>query len=44
MDWVLLAGRILFAAIFVWSGLGFHLGMRQTAVGYTRAKGRPCPS
>ena len=43
MDWVLLAGRILFAAIFVWSGLGFHLGMRQMAVGYTRAKGAPLP-
>ena len=43
MDWVLLAGRILFAAIFVWSGLGFHLGMRQMAVGYTRAKGAPVP-
>jgi putative oxidoreductase len=43
MDWVLLAGRILFAAIFVWSGLGFHLGQRQMAVGYTRAKGAPMP-
>ena len=43
MDWVLLAGRILFAAIFVWSGVGFHLGMRQTAVGYARAKGAPLP-
>jgi len=43
MDWVLLAGRILFAAIFVYAGLGFHLGMRSTAVGYSRAKGAPLP-
>jgi uncharacterized membrane protein YphA (DoxX/SURF4 family) len=33
MDWVLLVGRILFATIFVWSGLGFHLAGRQMAVG-----------
>jgi uncharacterized membrane protein YphA (DoxX/SURF4 family) len=43
MDWVLLIGRILFAALFVYSGLGFHLGMRTMAVDYTRAKGAPWP-
>jgi putative oxidoreductase len=43
MDWVLLVGRILFAAIFVSSGVSFHLVQRQTAVGYARAKGAPLP-
>jgi uncharacterized membrane protein YphA (DoxX/SURF4 family) len=43
MDWVLLAGRILFAALFVSAGLVFHLGKRQLAVEYTRAKGAPWP-
>jgi Predicted membrane protein len=43
MDWVLLLGRILFAAIFVYSGLGFHLGKREMATGYARMKGAPAP-
>ena len=43
MDWVLLIGRVLLAGIFIWSGLGFHLGMRQMAVGYAQAKGAPWP-
>ncbi len=43
MDWVLLLGRILFGAIFIYSGLGFHLGKREMAVGYARAKGAPMP-
>ena len=43
MDWVLLIGRILFAVIFVYSGLAFHLGKREMAVGYARAKGAPMP-
>lgn len=43
MDWVLLLGRILFAGLFVSSGLGFHLRMREMAVGYTRMKGLPAP-
>jgi len=43
MDWVLLLGRILFAPIFIWSGLAFHLGKREMAVGYARAKGAPLP-
>ena len=44
MDWVLLIGRVLFAVIFVYSGLGFHLGKREMAVGYARAKGAPMPA
>jgi len=43
MDWVLLIGRILFAAIFLYSGLGSHLGKREMAVGYARMKGAPMP-
>jgi uncharacterized membrane protein YphA (DoxX/SURF4 family) len=43
MDWVLLVGRVLFAAIFIMSGLLFHLGQRQMAVEYARAKGAPLP-
>jgi len=43
MDWVLLAGRILFGAIFITSGLLFHLGKREMAVGYARTKGAPFP-
>jgi len=43
MDWVLLIGRLLFAPIFIYSGLGFHLGKREMAVGYARAKGAPMP-
>jgi putative oxidoreductase len=43
MDWVLLAARILYAPIFIWSGLAFHLGKREMAVGYARAKGAPLP-
>jgi putative oxidoreductase len=43
MDWVLLIGRILFAPIFIYSGLAFHLGQREVAVGYARAKGAPLP-
>jgi uncharacterized membrane protein YphA (DoxX/SURF4 family) len=43
MDWVLLVGRILYAVIFITSGLFFHLGKREMAVQYTRAKGAPFP-
>jgi uncharacterized membrane protein YphA (DoxX/SURF4 family) len=43
MDWVLLIGRVVFASIFISSGLVFHLGKRQMAVEYTRAKGAPLP-
>ncbi|HXF98175.1 MAG TPA: DoxX family protein [Gaiellaceae bacterium] len=43
MDWVLLVGRILFAAVFILSGLAFHLAKRAMAVEYARAKGAPLP-
>jgi uncharacterized membrane protein YphA (DoxX/SURF4 family) len=43
MDWVLLIGRVLFAAIFISSGLVFHLGKRRMAVDLSRAKGAPMP-
>jgi putative oxidoreductase len=43
MDWVLLIARLLYAPIFIWSGLAFHLGKREMAVGYARAKGAPLP-
>jgi putative oxidoreductase len=43
VDWVLLLGRILFAGIFIWSGVGFHLLGRDAAVGYSRAKNAPFP-
>jgi putative oxidoreductase len=43
MDWVFLAGRVAFAALFVASGLFFHLVNRGTAVEYARAKGAPVP-
>jgi putative oxidoreductase len=43
MDWVLLLGRILFAAIFVWSGIGFHIAGRQQGIAYAAAKGAPAP-
>jgi uncharacterized membrane protein YphA (DoxX/SURF4 family) len=41
MDWVLLIGRILFAANFVFAGLGFHLKERAMATEYARAQGVP---
>lgn len=43
MDWVLLAGRILFGVLFISSGLVFHLQKRALAVEYARAKGAPFP-
>jgi putative oxidoreductase len=43
MDWVLLLGRILYGAIFIYSGLAFHLGQREAATGYAKAKGAPLP-
>ena len=43
MDWVLLLGRLLFSAVFIWSGLAFHLGQRAAATGYARTKGAPWP-
>jgi putative oxidoreductase len=43
MDWVLLVGRVLFVALFVRSGLMFHIGQRQAAIGYARAYNAPAP-
>jgi putative oxidoreductase len=43
MDWVLLAGRLLYAPIFILSGLMFHLVNRELAIGYARMKGAPLP-
>jgi putative oxidoreductase len=43
MDWILLLGRVLFAAIFVMAGLMFHLGQRKMATEYTRSTGAPAP-
>jgi uncharacterized membrane protein YphA (DoxX/SURF4 family) len=42
MDVVLLIGRILFAALFVGSGLG-HLTKTDAMAGYAGAKGIPSP-
>jgi len=36
MDWVLLLGRILFALLFVRSGVLVHLRGRQMAIGYSK--------
>ncbi len=41
MDWVLLIGRILFAANFLFAGLGFHLKERAMATEYARSQGVP---
>ncbi len=41
MDVVLLIGRILFAALFISSGVSFHLLGEKMATGYAQAKGVP---
>ena len=41
MDFVLLLGRILFAALFISSGISFHLLGLQGATGYAQSKGVP---
>jgi uncharacterized membrane protein YphA (DoxX/SURF4 family) len=43
MDWVLLAGRIAFAALFIPSGIQGHVLDRSTSVPYARAMGAPLP-
>ena len=43
MDAVFLAGRILFALIFVLSGLTAHLAGRAQGVAYARAYNAPAP-
>ncbi len=42
MDILVLVGRILFAAIFLFSALG-HFTQIQAMAGYTRSKGIPAP-
>ncbi len=42
MDWVFLAGRILFVPIFVLSGFA-HFSMREMMVGYSRQNKVPLP-
>jgi putative oxidoreductase len=43
MDVAFLIGRLLFAAIFVFSGLTVHLIGYREGVGYARAAGSPLP-
>jgi putative oxidoreductase len=43
MDWVLLIGRILFASLFVSSGVMAHLVHRQETAAYARSLGAPAP-
>jgi putative oxidoreductase len=43
MDIVFLAGRIVFGALFVMSGLTFHLLQAKQATGYARAYRVPMP-
>jgi uncharacterized membrane protein YphA (DoxX/SURF4 family) len=40
MDVVFLIGRILFGALFVWSGIG-HFAAGEMMQGYARQAGRP---
>ncbi len=41
MEFILLVGRILFAALFIGSGISFHLLGEKMATGYAQAKGVP---
>jgi len=41
-DWLFLIGRVLFAAIFVFSGLGHFMQLDEMA-GYAESKGVPAP-
>jgi putative oxidoreductase len=43
MDWLLLLGRILFALIFVASGVMAHLQQRRSSTEYARSLGAPAP-
>jgi putative oxidoreductase len=43
VDWLLLLGRILFALIFVMSGVIAHLQQRRGSVEYARSLGAPAP-
>src|SRR4051794_12737334 len=41
MDWVFLIGRILFALIFINSGVMGHLVMRAQTAAYAKSEGAP---
>lgn len=43
MDWVLLIGRVIFVAVFVFSGLTVHLLKWRDGVAYARMKNVPAP-
>jgi putative oxidoreductase len=43
MDVVFLVGRVVFALIFVISGLTAHLAQARQMAGYARAQGAPAP-
>lgn len=43
MDWVLLVGRVIFAALFVFSGAGVHLLQWRQGVEYARMNRVPAP-
>jgi putative oxidoreductase len=43
MDVLLLLGRVLFAVVFVSSGLTVHLQQREQGIQYARAYGAPAP-
>jgi uncharacterized membrane protein YphA (DoxX/SURF4 family) len=43
MDVVFLVGRVVFALIFVVSGLTAHLAQARQMAGYARAQGAPAP-
>ena len=44
MDWVILAGRILFFFLFAFSAVGFHIAHREMASQYATQKGVPFAS
>jgi putative oxidoreductase len=43
MDWLLLLGRILFALLFIMSGVMAHLVERRGSTEYARSLGAPAP-
>jgi putative oxidoreductase len=43
MDWILLLGRIVFAQLFIASGVMAHLVQRRSSAEYARALGAPAP-
>jgi putative oxidoreductase len=43
MDWILLLGRIVFAQLFIASGVMAHLVQRRGSAEYARAVGAPAP-